>query len=445
MSINKLLAPLAIFATLLACLLAACSLEGEVPSSRPPLVGGNNSEENYSISLYGEGSNSSYIFPGASQGYGSQYSLAVTVNNTGNQATGTLSITRYGAGSGSFSLSTSSLSSIAVNSSRTFTVAPYTDLASGIHSTTIMVTGDNGISAQFYVSFTVTGGGQVTPANLASHLASLPSNSASNPHNVTLRVSYTGEFNTIRVALNGAQNKYVYLNLTGSTVTSIPESAFSDGDSSEDGCKTLVGIIIPNSVTSIGEFAFFGCFMLASVSIPSSVNSIEGGAFSECRTLTTITVDANNSTYTAENGVIYSKNKRTLVAYPTAEGYYTIPSSVTSIGELAFYACTRLTRVIIPSSVIYIGIYSFTYCISLGSVTIPSSVNAIDGCAFLECESLYSVTFQGTIASNRFSTAPNTFPGDLRNKFYASNSSYGTPGTYITSNPGWGAVWTRQY
>jgi hypothetical protein len=359
--------------------------------------------------------------------------------------TGSLSITLYGSGSNSFSLSTSSLSNITINNNRTFTIAPYTGLTSGIYSTTITVTGDNGIFAQFYVSFTVSAAGPITSAGLASHLASLPSNSASNPHNVTLRISYTGEFNTIRAALNGAQNKYVYLNLTGSSVTSIPESAFSDGESSADGCNTLVGITIPDSVTSIGTFAFFGCLRLASVSIPSSVTTIGGGAFAECRSLTTITVDANNNTYLAENGIIFSKNRMYLIAYPTAEGTYTIPNNVTYIWDMAFYACTRLTRVNIPSSVTYIGVLSFTYCVSLTSVTIPSSVNGIDAYAFLECESLYSVTFQGTIASNRFSTGPNTFPGDLRNKFYASNSSYGTPGTYATSKPGWGAVWTRQY
>jgi hypothetical protein len=409
-------------------------------------VTGGTVNPSYGISLYSGGSLTSHTFPGASQGYGAQTPLTVTVQNTGNQATGSLYISRSGSDSNSFSISTSSLTSISVNGSATFTVAPYTGLSYGTYAATITVSGSNGISAQFYVSFTVTNiGGPITAANLSSYLASLPQNSASSPHNITVRVSSAGEFNTIRAALNNAPNKYVYLDLSGSTVTSIPESAFNDGESSSDGCNSLIGIRISNSVTSIGIYAFFGCIRLASVSIPSSVNDIGGGAFAECRSLTNIIIDSNNSTYLAENGIIFSKNRLYLIAYPTAEGTYTIPSNVVYIWDMAFYACTRLTRVNIPSSVTYIGVLSFTYCVSLASITIPSSVNGIDAYAFLECESLSSVTFQGSIASNRFSTAPNTFPGDLRDKFYASNSSNGTPGTYYTYNPGWGAVWTRQY
>jgi hypothetical protein len=110
----------------------------------------------YGISLSGGGI-PSHTFPGATQGYGAQTPLTVTVQNTGNQATGALSITRSGTNSGSFTLSASSLTSIAVGGSGTFTVAPNTGLSSGTYAATITVSGGNGISAQFNLSFTVTG------------------------------------------------------------------------------------------------------------------------------------------------------------------------------------------------------------------------------------------------------------------------------------------------
>jgi uncharacterized protein YjdB len=116
----------------------------------------------YSISLSsGGGSLTNHTFPGATQGYGAQTALTVTVQNTGNQATGTLFIERSGSNSDSFTISTSNLGSIADGGSGTFTVAPKTGLASGKYSATITVSGGNGISAQFDVSFAVTA--DVTP------------------------------------------------------------------------------------------------------------------------------------------------------------------------------------------------------------------------------------------------------------------------------------------
>jgi hypothetical protein len=65
--------------------------------------------------------------------------------------------------------------------------------------------------------------------------------------------------------------------------------------------------------------------------------------------------------------------------------------------------------------------------------------------AFNRCTSLNSVTFQGTISSENFDWIDDynpTFPGDLRAKFYATNSTRGTPGTY--TRPSGGLTWTKQ-
>jgi len=121
----------------------------------------------------------------------------------------------------------------------------------------------------------------------------------------------------------------------------------------------------------------------------------------------------------------------------------TIPSTVTSIGEGAFAGCTNLTDITIGSGVTSISAYAFVNCFSLTSIIIPKKVTIIGIAAFRNCWASTSVTFQGTIPLDGFHEY--AFDGDLRAKFYATNSTNGTPGTYTkvsgaTMNP----VWTKQ-
>ena len=87
----------------------------------------------------------------------------------------------------------------------------------------------------------------------------------------------------------------------------------------------------------------------------------------------------------------------TLVQCPGAFAAYTIPDSVTRIGERAFYYCTSLTSVTIPNSVRSIGKWAFRGCSSLTSVTIPNSVTSIDDGTFASCTSLTSVTIPNSV------------------------------------------------
>ena len=69
----------------------------------------------------------------------------------------------------------------------------------------------------------------------------------------------------------------------------------------------------------------------------------------------------------------------------------TIPTSVTSIGNDAFENCSGLTSVTIPTSVTSIGMWAFDRS-GLTGVTIPASVTSIGGWAFYDCSGLTSVT-----------------------------------------------------
>ncbi len=134
------------------------------------------------------------------------------------------------------------------------------------------------------------------------------------------------------------------------TVTSIGSSAFLN-------CTGLTSVTIPNSVTEIGDFAFFYCTGLTNLTIPNSVRTIGYYAFYGCTRLTEIT----------------------------------IPNSVTEIGREAFYYCSGLTSVTIPNSVRTIGGRTFCECTGLKEVTIGNKVTSIDYDAFRSCSGLMSI------------------------------------------------------
>ncbi len=194
----------------------------------------------------------------------------------------------------------------------------------------------------------------------------------------------------------GRQAFMCCLSLTSIT---IPNSVMSIGDRAFSECSKLTSVTIPELVTSIDEYTFCNCLSLKKITIPNSVTSIGDRAFYGCKHLTEINVESANTKYTSENGVLFNKDKTTIVCYPAGktETTYTIPNSVTSIGNSAFRGSSGLTSVTIPNSVTSIGEYAFYGCSKL-TTTIPYSVTSIGDYAFLNCNSV-TVSEPGWIIS----------------------------------------------
>jgi len=150
--------------------------------------------------------------------------------------------------------------------------------------------------------------------------------------------------------------------------------------------------MLSNGLTSIGSLAFGDCSSLSSVNIPSSVTTIGNSAFRQSTSLASFSVDPNNPYFVSISGVIYNKSVSTLVEVPGGfSGNFTIPSSVTSIGDGAVSSCAYLTSITIPNGLKSIGNSAF-YMTCVSSISIPSTVTTIAANAFYGSNNLTSVT-----------------------------------------------------
>ena len=136
--------------------------------------------------------------------------------------------------------------------------------------------------------------------------------------------------------------------------------SYGNGTCSVAGIGTYIdqSVIIPakspagDIVTAIEPRAFYENERIRTVQIPSTVTSIGEMAFSGCSQLVYIVVDSTNRSYRDINGVLYDKDRTTLIAYPAANQSTTLElsSKITTIADMALYGCTNLKNIVFDGS-----------------------------------------------------------------------------------------------
>jgi hypothetical protein len=181
----------------------------------------------------------------------------------------------------------------------------------------------------------------------------------------------------------------------------VPGSVATIGDYAFENCCSLTNVSLSANLASIGPGAFQSCVGLSSLALPRNVVTIAGGFVVGCSGLATIAVDPLNPAYASAEGVLFDKNLTTLVAYPAgrAAGSYTIPSSVTNVGDFAFSDCARLGSITIPNGVLSLGLSAFSGCTGLAGVAIPNTVTTMGADLFSGCTSLTQLTLSASAAT----------------------------------------------
>lgn len=199
-------------------------------------------------------------------------------------------------------------------------------------------------------------------------------------------------------------------------------------------CEKLKRIVLPLQTTKIEADAFRNCSSLHTIEVPTLVESIETSA--GCTALTEINVQAGNSHYSSKDGVLLSGDGKSILWFPMGkEGEYTLPSTVTTVGDYAFRNC-RLETFHFADGLTSIGKYAF-YNSSVKEVSLPSTVKQIPTGLFQKCADLTTVhlgkntellgdyVFDGCPITNLYISAP-TPP-------YCSNSTFASSGNNIFS------------
>lgn len=167
--------------------------------------------------------------------------------------------------------------------------------------------------------------------------------------------------------------------------------------------KTISGkVVLPSaielkdrqySITSISNALFTNCVNLTSIEIPSSVTNIATTAFDGCAKLESIVVDADNTKYSSQDGILYNKAKTTFIYVPSAiKGAISIPNGITAINNSLFQDCSNITSIELPDSITRLGDNAFNNCSDLNSVKLPSNITDIGANAFNRCDNITSAT-----------------------------------------------------
>ena len=166
----------------------------------------------------------------------------------------------------------------------------------------------------------------------------------------------------------------------------LPKTLKSIGYYAFEGCG-FYEVELPDGLERMDEFVFNRCIHLERVTLPASLTELGMSPFNRCTALKTITVDPKSGTFADQDGVLFSRDGKTLLCYPAGKGApaYAVPEGVETIGVMAFKQVSTLTAVGLPSTLKDVGVGE-----------IYNEVVHDNG--FEDCDALKDVYYAGTRA-----------------------------------------------
>ena len=182
----------------------------------------------------------------------------------------------------------------------------------------------------------------------------------------------------------------VFIDCTSLAKVSLSENVASIGNCTFSGCSALESLILPESLTSMGSRMIEGT-AISSITIPKNVSSCGGGYYNSDNGPL-----ANSKVLTT---VIFEEGMTAIPSYILESDDYNsyvtnvqIPDTVTSIGESAFYKCSRLEKITLPQKLTVIERDAFSGCTSIKGVSLGKNITEIGYGAFASCTNLESIT-----------------------------------------------------
>ena len=182
----------------------------------------------------------------------------------------------------------------------------------------------------------------------------------------------------------------------------LPNTIDKIGEASFFQCISLEEVTLPKELRKIGDNAFNDCYVISSIVIPESVVEIGKSVFSDCNKLEEIRVHEDNTNYVDEDGVLFNKNKTTLMCYPggKADIEYKIPDEVKIIDKKSFTGNNIVENVIIEENTVEkIEENAFANCEGIKEIIIPMGVKEIGRMAFTGCLNLERCEISATVSN----------------------------------------------
>ena len=214
-------------------------------------------------------------------------------------------------------------------------------------------------------------------------------------------------------------NGYAFYKCKGLKEIVIPDSVSVIENSVFRECTSLTKVTLPSNLDIISDSLFMGCTLLKEFNIPETVTRINGSAFYKCHSIESIYISENvtniqgsaltsiggakvvispdNQYYTAEDDIVYNKEKTKIIACLSTLEKIVIPSTVTEISNGAFGYNSTTKRIIIPNSVTKIGNGAFSNCTALESIIIPDSVIEYGSNMFLNSTAIKRIKLPSSI------------------------------------------------